>query len=89
MTDNGSTYKGFTFRDLLAKQPIRHKRTGPIHRASTAKPNASSSLREWAYAQPYTSSAEQTETLKLWLEIHNTMRTRSCASGSSSMLRLA
>ncbi len=34
------------------------------------------SLREWAYARAYTSSAERTETLKPWLQTYNTERTR-------------
>ena len=29
MTDNGSAYKSFAFRDLLAERGIKHKRTRP------------------------------------------------------------
>jgi transposase InsO family protein len=29
MTDNGSAFKSFTYRDLLADKGIRHKRTRP------------------------------------------------------------
>ena len=79
MTDNGSAYKSFAFRDLLAEQAIRHKRTRPYTPRTNGKAERfiQTSLREWAYAQPYTSSAERTETLKPWLQSYNTSRTHS------------
>jgi transposase InsO family protein len=79
MTDNGSAYKSFAFRDLLAEQAIRHKRTRPYTPRTNGKAERfiQTSLREWAYAQPYTSSAERTETLKPWLQSYNTTRTHS------------
>jgi hypothetical protein len=42
MTDNGSAYKSFAFRDLLAEQSIRPSGPDPGPRAPTAKPSASS-----------------------------------------------
>ena len=79
MTDNGSAYKSFAFRDLLAELAIRHKRTRPYTPRTNGKAERfiQTSLREWAYARPYTSSAERTETLKPWLQTYNTERTDS------------
>jgi transposase InsO family protein len=79
MTDNGSAYKSFAFRDLLAEQAIRHKRTRPYTPRTNGKAERfiQTSLREWAYAHPYTSSAERIETLMPWLTHYNTIRTHS------------
>jgi transposase InsO family protein len=79
MTDNGSAYKSFAFRDLLAEQDIRHKRTRPYTPRTNGKAERfiQTSLREWAYAQPYKTSAERIETLKPWLTTYNTTRTHS------------
>jgi transposase InsO family protein len=70
MTDNGSAYKSFAFRDLLAEQGIRHKRTRPNTPRTNGKAERfiQTSLREWAYAQPYTTSAERIEKLNQWLK---------------------
>ena len=79
MTDNGSAYKSLAFRDLLAEQGIRHKRTRPYTPRTNGKAERfiQTSLREWAYAQPYTTSAERIETLEPWLQAYNTTRTHS------------
>jgi transposase InsO family protein len=79
MTDNGSAYKSFAFRDLLAEQGIRHKRTRPYTPRTNGKAERfiQTSLREWAYAHAYTTSAERIETLKPWLQTYNTTRTHS------------
>ena len=48
MTDNGSAYKSFAFRDLLAEQAIRHKRTRPYTPRTNGKAERfiQTSLRE-------------------------------------------
>jgi len=50
MTDNGSAYKSFAFRDLLAEHSIRHKRTRPYTPRTNGKAERfiQTSLREWA-----------------------------------------
>ena len=90
MTDNGSAYKSFAFRDLLAEQAIRHKRTRPYTPRTNGKAERfiQTSLREWAYAQPYSSSAERTKTLKPWLKIYNTTRTHSGIKHMTPFARL-
>ena len=90
MTDNGSAYKSFAFRDLLAEQAIRHKRTRPYTRRTNGKAERfiQTSLREWAYARAYATSAERVETLKPWLQIYNTARTHSGIKHMTPFARL-
>jgi transposase InsO family protein len=54
MTDNGSAYKSFAYRDLLADKGIRHKRTRPYTPRTNGKAERfiQTSLPEWAYAYP-------------------------------------
>ena len=50
MSDNGSAYKSFAFRDLLLTRGIRHKRTRPYTPRTNGKAGRfiQTSLREWA-----------------------------------------
>ena len=79
MTDNGSAYKSFAFRDLLADHGIRHKRTRPYTPRTNGKAERfiQTSLREWAYALAYSTSDDRTEALIPWLKSYNTARTHS------------
>jgi len=79
MTDNGSAYKSFAFRDLLAENAIRHKRTRPYTPRTNGKAERfiQTSLREWAYAHAYLTSVARTEALKPWLTTYNSARTHS------------
>jgi transposase InsO family protein len=79
MTDNGSAYKSFAFRDLLTERGIRHKRTRPYTPRTNGKAERfiQTSLREWAYAAAYNTSAQRTNALMPWLIAYNTIRTHS------------
>ena len=79
MTDNGSAYKSFAFRDLLADHGIRHKRTRPYTPRTNGKAERfiQTSLREWAYALAYSTSDDRTDALIPWLKSYNTARTHS------------
>jgi transposase InsO family protein len=76
MTDNGSAYKSFAFRDLLAEQGIRHKRTRPYTPRTNGKAERfiQSMLREWAYARVYRSSATRANNLPRWIRYYNQER---------------
>ena len=52
MTDNGSAYKSFAYRELLAERGIKHKRTRPYTPRTNGKAERfiQTTLREWAYA---------------------------------------
>ena len=79
MTDNGSAYKSFAYRDLLADKGIRHKRTRPYTPRTNGKAERfiQTSLREWAYANAYQTSAERTRALAPWITRYNNQRTHS------------
>ena len=55
MTDNGSCYKGFAFRDACRDLGIKHIRTKPYTPKTNGKAERfiQTALREWAYAQAY------------------------------------
>jgi transposase InsO family protein len=83
MTDNGSAYKSHAYRDLLAGLGIRHKRTRPYTPRTNGKAERfiQTSLREWAYANSYQTSAERTDALMPWLATYNTARDHSALNG--------
>ena len=65
MSDNGSAYKSYLFADLLRERAVKHVRTRPSTLRSNGKAGRfhQSSLREWAYAAPYRSSADRTRAI--------------------------
>ena len=90
MTDNGSCYKAKDFAKACKALGLKHIRTKPYTPKTNGKAERfiQTSLREWAYAQPYTSSAERTETLKPWLQTYNTTRTHSGIKHMTPFARL-
>ena len=58
MTDNGSCYKAFAFRDACRDLAIKHIRTKPYTPKTNGKAERfiQTALREWAYAQAYPTS---------------------------------
>ncbi|MDP1109264.1 DDE-type integrase/transposase/recombinase, partial [Klebsiella pneumoniae] len=61
MTDNGSGYVSKAFRQACMELGVRHLRTRPYTPKTNGKAErfVQTSLREWAYAQPYESSAQR------------------------------
>jgi transposase InsO family protein len=88
MSDNGSAYKSFAFRDLLVRHGIKHKRTRPYTPRTNGKAERfiQTSLREWAYARAFATSAERTEAMRPWIDAYNASRPHS-ALGARSPLR--
>jgi transposase InsO family protein len=83
MTDNGSAYKSFAYRDMLSELGVRHKRTRPYTPRTNGKAERfiQTSLREWAYANAYDTSAQRTQALAPWLTAYNTVRDHSGLNG--------
>ena len=73
MTDNGSAYKSHLFRSRHGRARCRHKRTRPYTPKTNGKAERfiQTSLREWAYAKPFHSSAERTDAMRPWLADYN------------------
>lgn len=55
MTDNGSCYRSFDFRDACRALGLKHVRTKPYTPKTNGKAERfiQTALREWAYAQAY------------------------------------
>jgi transposase InsO family protein len=87
MTDNGSDYRSRVFRDLLGERSIKHERTRPYTPRTNGKAERfiQTSLREWAYAQPFTTSAERASAMQPWISVYNAARPHS-ALGTKSPL---
>jgi transposase InsO family protein len=90
MTDNGSAYKSQVFRTALSAAGIHHKRTRPYTPRTNGKAERfiQTSLREWAYAAPYNSSAERAAAMPAWLCSYNSRRPHSALGGHPPVSRL-
>src|SRR5947199_1441232 len=73
MTDNGSCYKAFDFRDACRDLDIKHIRTKPYTPKTNGKAGRfiQTALREWAYAQAYPTSDRRAQELPIWLHQYN------------------
>ena len=73
MTDNGSCYKSFAFRDACKRLGLKHIRTKPYTPKTNGKAERfiQSSLREWAYARAYQNSKQRARELPRWLHHYN------------------
>ena len=73
MTDNGSCYQSFAFRDACRDLGIKHIRTKPYTPKTNGKAERfiQTALREWAYAQAYPTSDRRAEQLPVWLHQYN------------------
>jgi transposase InsO family protein len=73
MTDNGSCYKAFDFRDACTGMGLKHVRTKPYTPKTDGKAERfiQTALREWAYAQAYPTSDRRADELPVWLHRHN------------------
>jgi len=69
MTDNGSCYKAFDFRDACRDLGLRHIRTKPYTPKTNGKAERfiQTALREWAYARPIRTPMGAPPELPIWL----------------------
>jgi len=69
MTDNGSAYKSVLFAAACQNHGVTHKRTRPYTPKTNGKAERfiQSSIREWAYATPFNTSAERHAAMHPWL----------------------
>lgn len=73
MTDNGACYKSFAFRKACKRLGLKHIRTKPYTPKTNGKAERfiQTSLREWAYARAYDTSAQRAAELQRWLHRYN------------------
>ncbi|MFC4372258.1 IS481 family transposase [Citricoccus nitrophenolicus] len=89
LSDNGSAYKSYAWRDACAALGVRHKRTRPYRPQTNGKiERFHRTLADgWAYARFYTSESERRAALPGWLHFYNHHRHHS-AVGAAPVSRL-
>jgi transposase InsO family protein len=90
MTDNGSAYRSKLFAHALQRAGVRHVRTRPYTPRTNGKAERfiQTSLREWAYARPYPTSALRNLAIGQWTVAYNLTRPHAGIAGSSPFQRL-
>lgn len=91
MTDNGSAYVSHLFRAGIALLGARHLRTRPYTPRTNGKAERfiQTSIKEWAYKQPYESSAERQDALAPWTAYYNHRRPHASLNHKPPLSRLA
>lgn len=76
MTDNGSCYKAFDFRDTCRDRRLKHIRTRPYTPKTNGKAErfSQTALREWPYAQAYPTSNHRAAELAASIQLASTTR---------------
>jgi len=90
MTDNGSAFRSRHFARACQRLGLRHIRTRPYTPRTNGKAERfiQTLLREWAYAQPFTSSRRRTAALKPWLRHYNHNRPHASLGDKPPISRL-
>ncbi|HIE62621.1 MAG TPA: IS481 family transposase [Microbacterium sp.] len=90
LSDNGSAYKSYAWRDACAALGIRHKRTRPYRPQTNGKVERFNRTlaAEWAYASTYLSNAARSATYADWLEEYNHRRPHTALGGHTPTCRL-
>ncbi len=91
MTDNGSAFKSRLFGAALQARGLTHKRTRPYTPRTNGKAERfiQTSLREWAYARAFHTSAERALAMPAWLCRYNTSRPHTALGGKPPITRIA
>ncbi len=73
MTDNGSGYKSFAFKDACKQLGLKHIRTKPYTPRTNGKAERfiQTAIREWAYARAYETSDHRAAKLPVWTHMYN------------------
>ena len=89
MTDNGTGYKRI-FESACVELDVRHIRTRPYTPKTNGKVErfVQTSLREWAYARPYRSSALREAALQPFIDHYNWHRPHSALAHQPPMIRI-
>ena len=90
MTDNGSCYKAFAFRDACRTLSLKHIRTRPYTPKTNGKAERfiQTALREWAYARAYQNSGQRAQQLPHWLHRYNWHRPHGSLKANTPISRL-
>ena len=90
MTDNGSCYRSFAFRDVCRRLGLKHIRTRPYTPKTNGKAERfiQTALREWAYAHAYHTSDQRAAELPHWLHRYNWHRPHGGLKSNTPISRL-
>ena len=90
LSDNGSCYRSFAWRDTCAALNITHTRTRPYRPQTNGKIERfhRTLSDEWAYARHYQSEADRRAALPSWLHFYNHHRAHSAIGGHPPITRL-
>jgi transposase InsO family protein len=74
----------------MAAHGLQHKRTRPYTPRTNGKAERfiQTSIREWAYATPFQSSADRIRAMRPWLHDYNTARPHSAQKGKPPLSRI-
>ena len=74
----------------LSAKTVAHTRTRPCTPRTNGKAERfiQSSIREWAYATPFNTSAERRAAMHPWLHDYNTARPHAALAGKPPLSRL-
>ena len=91
MTDNGVSFRSKRYPKALRMLGIKHKRTKPYTPKTNGKAErfVQTSLREWAYATPYTHSDERRDALLPFMTHYNHHRPHFGIKGTTPISRIA
>jgi len=90
LSDNGSAYRSYAWRDACEQLGITHKRTRPYRPQTNGKiERFHRTLADgWAYARLYDSEAARRAELPGWLHSYNHHRAHSAIGGQTPITRL-
>jgi len=90
MTDNGSAYSSRLFAQTIQAAGVRHLRTRPYRPQTNGKAERfiQTTLREWAYAQPYQTSEHRKLAIGPWTDAYNLQRPHSGIGGKTPFQKL-
>lgn len=91
MSDNGSCYVSHRFQTTCQNLKLRHLRTRPYRPRTNGKAERfiQTLLREWAYKRPYSTSAQRTDRLPLYLNRYNLRRPHAALNKRTPAQRLS
>jgi transposase InsO family protein len=90
LTDNGSCYISYPWRDALALTGVTHSRTRPYRPQTNGKVERFNRtlLDEWAYVRLYTTDHAREQALTRWLHTYNHHRAHTALGGHPPISRV-
>ena len=90
LSDNGSAYRSFLWRDACAELRIKHTRTRPYRPQTNGKIERFHRTMSdgWGYARCYTSETERRDALPAWLHEYNHHRPHTACGNKPPITRL-